>query len=194
MSDTNNYYDSPEAFPEEENKSNLILGIIGGAVGAVLGAAIWAAVTVITEYQIGIMAIGVGALTGLLVRALGKGESIIYGLIGAAFALIGCLLGNLFSVVFWAAGDFDMFFVILGELDFETITEVLLETFQPMDLLFYALALYQGFKIAMVTTDFHKPQVTTPGTQGNTIKGMAEDISPETQPDQNTRDNQPSEY
>ena len=41
------------------------------------------------------MAIGVGFLVGIAVKFFGKGKTPIYGIIGAAFALLGCAIGNL---------------------------------------------------------------------------------------------------
>ncbi|MGB3179768.1 MAG: hypothetical protein WBB45_00145 [Cyclobacteriaceae bacterium] len=72
--------------------------IIGGALGALIGAILWAVITVVTEYQIGYMAIGVGFVTGLLVRNMGKGLDQVFGIIGAAFALLGCFIGNYLSI------------------------------------------------------------------------------------------------
>jgi hypothetical protein len=59
-----------EADPFPEKK--LLLGGFAGLAAAILGAIIWAVVTVTTKYQIGYMAIGVGALVGFALR-IGKG-------------------------------------------------------------------------------------------------------------------------
>ncbi|MGK0390595.1 MAG: hypothetical protein ACI94Y_003353 [Maribacter sp.] len=56
-----------------------------------------------TEYQIGFMAIGVGILVGFDNKFAGKGIDSMFGIIGASFALFGCLLGNLFTIVGFAA-------------------------------------------------------------------------------------------
>ena len=77
---------------------SLVGAIIGGLLGAVIGAGAWAGITIATQYQIGFMAIGVGILVGWLVRKLGHGMTPAYGVIGAVFALLGCLAGNLLTV------------------------------------------------------------------------------------------------
>ena len=65
---------------------NLGLGLLGGVIGAALGALAWAAVTALTQFQIGWMSIGVGFLTGVGVRILGKGVDKVFGYVGAALA------------------------------------------------------------------------------------------------------------
>lgn len=55
------------------SKQSLFLAAAAGSLAAVVGAMLWAAVTVITNAQIGWMAIGVAALVGVVVRTLGRG-------------------------------------------------------------------------------------------------------------------------
>jgi hypothetical protein len=132
--------------------SNLVLGVIGGAAAAVIGAAIWAGITVATEYQIGYMAIGVGFLVGIAVRALGRGSTPPFGIVGGGFSLLGCALGNLLSVVGFLAAETDVdYFTTLGNLNVEVAVELMKLSFSPMDLLFYAIAAYFGFKVSMVS-------------------------------------------
>jgi len=45
---------------EARDNQNLSLGVGGGIAAAVVGAIIWAIITVVTGYQIGWMAVGVG--------------------------------------------------------------------------------------------------------------------------------------
>jgi hypothetical protein len=130
-------------------EQNLPVAVIGGFASAVAGAIIWAMITVATGYQIGYMAVGVGFLVGFAVRFSGKGLDNIYGIIGAAFALFGCLLGNFLSVVgFIAEAEGMDYFEVLTVLDFAFIPDLMIETFSPMDLLFYAIAVYEGYKFS----------------------------------------------
>ncbi|MHC4661204.1 MAG: hypothetical protein ACYS8W_05895 [Planctomycetota bacterium] len=133
-----------------EGEQNLVLGIIAGTVAMIVSAAIWAVITVVTEYQIGFMAIGVGALVGIAIRYAGKGVTPVFGIVGAGLALIGCLLGNLSYICYFAAeAEKVSFFQIMGSLTPSIIVELLKLTFHPIDLLFYGIAVYEGYRLAI---------------------------------------------
>ena len=132
-------------------RQSLPLAVIVGALSAGVGAALWAAVTVATKYQIGWMAVGVGFLVGFAVRFAGKGMTPVFGGVGAVFALLGCVGGNLLSAVGFISLESEMgFFEILMRLTPGVATEVLSVTFSPMDLLFYGIAVYEGYKFSFV--------------------------------------------
>lgn len=131
--------------------SNLPLGVVAGLGAAIVGAAIWAAITAATDYQIGFMAIGVGFLAGFAVRLVGKGAEPIFGIAGAVLALLGCALGNLLTVTWFYAQEQGVpFFPVLTSFDFALMIELMKLWFMPMDLLFYAIAAYCGFRYAFV--------------------------------------------
>lgn len=133
------------------DNQNLPLAVIGGAAASVLGAVIWAMITVWTHYQIGWMAIGVGFLVGYAVRIMGKGIDKSFGLIGAALALEGCLLGNLLMVCILVARQEGMALLeVFSRLSVPGVIALMRLTFQPMDLLFYAIALYTGYKVSFL--------------------------------------------
>ncbi len=132
-------------------RNNLILGAVGGAIAAIIGAAIWAGVTIATGWQIGFMAIGVGILVGFAVRLLGKGETQVFGIVGGVFALVGCVLGNLFTGMAVLAKEIDVpFMEVFLNFDYSAAPELLGAMFSPMDLLFYGIAVWEGFKFAIV--------------------------------------------
>jgi len=81
-----------------KSQQNLPLGIGAGVAAATLGATIWAVVTVLSGYQVGWMAVGIGFLVGFSLR-FGKGVEKIFGISGAILALFGCILGNFLSLV-----------------------------------------------------------------------------------------------
>lgn len=133
------------------SEQNLVLGIIGAVAAALIGATLWAVVTVMTGYQIGWMAVGVGFLVGLTVRALGKGVSQVFGLVGAVGALGGCVLGNLLSTCGFAAKEAGIPFMELVPavlLQPAAAAQLLQATFSPIDLLFYGIAVYEGYKFS----------------------------------------------
>lgn len=131
------------------SEQNLLFAVLAGIVGAILSAGAWAAVTVASGYQIGFMAIAVGAVVGVLVRVAGKGLDKQYGVIGAVLALIGCGLGNLLAVTGIMAQEFGLpFQEMLLSLDFGLAVEMMKATFSGMDVLFYGLAVYTGYRLS----------------------------------------------
>ena len=128
-------------------EQNLPLGIIGALIGAGLGAVGWALVTYFSKYQIGWLAIGIGFLVGFGNRFLGKGFDRIFGVVGGLIALLGVLLGNFLASIGFLANYFEVsFFEMLLGFNYAMIFQLLAETFNIMDLLFYGLAVYAGYR------------------------------------------------
>lgn len=130
-------------------EQNFPMGLIAGLIAAIVSAALWAAITVATKYQIGYMAIAVGFLVGYAMQYAGKGIDKMYGYTGAVLSLFGCLLGNFFSLVGFAAdsegvGYFEMFSMI----NYSAVPDAMMESFNAIDLLFYGLAIYEGYKFS----------------------------------------------
>ncbi|UCF69581.1 MAG: hypothetical protein JSV80_10600 [Acidobacteriota bacterium] len=130
-------------------EQNLPLGVLGGTSAALLGAVLWAAATVFSGWQIGWMAVGVGFLVGVSVKALGKGIDKAFGVAGAVLSLMGCLMGNLFAVCGFLSRQHGVPFIeILRSLDLSNIQELMIASFGPMDVVFYAIAVYEGYKLS----------------------------------------------
>ena len=130
-------------------EQSLSRALVGGLVGAAVGAGVWAGITVATGYQIGFMALGVGLLVGVLVRALGKGIDPVFGFVGGAFAILGCLTGNLLSGCSFLAVDQGIpFGTVVADLDPNMAWFILQVMFDPIDLLFYGIAIYEGYRFS----------------------------------------------
>lgn len=135
-----------ERYRTDQNYSKaLTVGILVGLIGALL----WGTITVATGYQIGYMAIAIGAGIGFAMRFIGKGIDPIFGITGGGIALLSCLLGNVFSIIGFVAAEeglsvLETFFLF----DYSLVFPLLQETFSPIDLLFYGIAAYAGFKYA----------------------------------------------
>jgi hypothetical protein len=128
-------------------EQNLGLGMIGGAAAGLVGAVLWAAVTYLTEYQIGWLALGVGILVGLGVRWLGKGIDRIFGIAGGVIALVSVVLGNFLTALGYVAKAYEIGFLqVLQQFDYSLTFELMKVTFTAMDLLFYGLAVYAGYR------------------------------------------------
>ena len=132
-----------------KSEQNLIFAIIAGGIAALLGACVWAAITVMTNYQIGWMAVGIGFLVGYAVKIFGKGIDKTFGIVGAVWSLVGCAAGNLLTVVGTIAKQQNIPIMnILEKLDAEIIASLMQATFNPMDVLFYGIAVYEGYRFS----------------------------------------------
>src|ERR1044071_6755372 len=141
---------APQSTIEQlDNQPSLLMGLIGGTVAMLISAIIWGVVSYVTNYQIGWMAIGVGFLVGIAVKFFGKGKSMMFGISSALLALIGCILGNL---IFYSgiiareesAAFLQVLFVLLSKP--AAAIEGFSIAFGFMDILFYVLAAYVGFR------------------------------------------------
>jgi len=133
-------------FLEEQNYPKAVLaGVVVGIIGAIL----WGAVTVSTGYQIGYMAIAIGFLVGISMRYAGKGMTPIFGITGGVIALISCALGNLFSIIGFMYGIETLAQIdVLFSIDYGQLIPIMKDTFNFMDLIFYAIATSAGYKYA----------------------------------------------
>ena len=130
---------------------NLPFGVVAGILAGLIGAVLWAVITVSTEYQIGYMAIGIGFLVGFGIRTFGKGIEPIFGILGAVVSLASCILGNLFTIVgFVSKEDGTNPLQMLGYIDYSVVPSVMIESFQPMDILFYGIAVWAGYKYSFL--------------------------------------------
>jgi hypothetical protein len=147
--------------PKLETDQSLLLGIFGGLGGMVIGAVLWAVITLVTDYQIGWMAVGVGFLVGAGVRFLGRGTSNSFQVVGGALALIGCLLGNLLTVLVMASQEFAIPLLdLLTNLSIGLVFELMKATFSPIDLLFYGFAIWSGYRYSRAQVA--NPQASRP--------------------------------
>jgi hypothetical protein len=134
-----------DLFPEKK----LLLGSFAALAAAIIGAIIWAVVTVTTKYQIGFMAVGVGAFVGFALRIGNGGRT--FGILGAFLALFGCILGNYFSLIALAAAELHVpFFTLLSNTDTAKVISAMWEDFISTSFLFYAIAAYEGYKFSAI--------------------------------------------
>lgn len=131
-------------------EQNLPAAIITGFLSSIVGAGIWAFITIETGFQFGFMAVIIGAIVGFVVRTFGKGITKKFGCIGAAFSLFGCILGNIFSFTALIANHYSIgFWVIFSQLNFNLIWQMMVDWFSLIDLLFYAIAIIEGYRFAL---------------------------------------------
>lgn len=129
------------------SQSNIIMGLIGGAVAALVGAGVWATIAYLTGYEIGWIAIGVGALVGIAVRVMGKGDTPAFGVLAALLALAGCVLGRLMAIWLVFANEYDL---PLGQvIENISVIDALKRTASPIDAVFLIIALVVGYQVAV---------------------------------------------
>ncbi len=134
-----------------EAGENLPLGFMAGLVAAGVGAGLWALVTIITTFRTGWMAVGVGFLVGWAVRTGGKGTHRAFGITGAALALGGCAAGNLLAMIVIAARHFEVpLLTVFARLTPDLVYGLMQMTFKPIDVLFYGIAIYEGYRFSML--------------------------------------------
>ena len=135
-------------------EQNLPMGITAGAVVGIIGAVLWAAITAATNYQIGYMALAIGAGVGFGVRYGGNGIDPVFGYAGAGLAILSCVLGNFLSVMAVLADSEGLGYIeILFAFDYSYFFDLMSETFSPIDLLFYGIAGWEGYKFAFRVLD-----------------------------------------
>lgn len=128
---------------------NFPYAIVGGILAILVGAVLWAFITISINFQIGFMAIGVGALIGLAVQFFGLGTEKKFGVLAAVLSFFGCLFGNLLSQVAFIAQEQSMSYLeTLSYLNPKLIGNILIETFSFIDLIFYGFAISAGYALA----------------------------------------------
>ncbi|MDQ2177363.1 hypothetical protein [Marinifilum sp. D714] len=130
-------------------EQNLPMAIVAGSFVGIVGAILWGMITVATNYQIGYMALAIGAGVGFSMRYTGKGMDQVFGISGGIIAILSCVLGNFFSIIGYVANAEGLTLMqTLVMFDYSLTLDVMMETFSVMDILFYGIAGYEGYKFA----------------------------------------------
>lgn len=135
------------------DNQNFGAALAGGFLGAVIGAVLWALITVATNFEIGWEAVGVGFLVGFGVRILGHGIDPQFGYAGAVLSLFGIALGNVLTGMLIVSKSQSIPFTELAShMDPKFAWVLLTAGLSPIDLLFYGLGVYYGYRYS-----FHRP-------------------------------------
>ena len=134
---------------EVRDRQNYSLALLAAIVAAAAGAAAWAAMTVWSEKEYALLAIGIGFLVGFSVRLAGRGIDKPFGVIGALFAFLGVVAGKIGTMVVLLSQKLD---ISIGQalriLNADIVMNFLKETFSVIDILFYIAAIFVGYKYA----------------------------------------------
>ena len=123
--------------------------VAAGTAAALIGATGWAIIVSVSGYEVGIAAIGIGFLVG---QAMGSTASTSKALppIGAVLALVGCLLGNAFAdahALGKAVGTSTAHVLHRMVVDPALAGDVFKAGFEVFDVVFWAIAAFQGYKL-----------------------------------------------
>jgi len=137
---------------ERYTSSALAPGIAGGLVGALVGGLAWALLVILTEYEIGIAAWGIGFVAGFLVlRFAGGAKGTPLQIVAVLSSLLGIVLGKYISYAyFFKQAVEDRFDVEVSYFDseiFRAFRENLTDIFGGFDLLWAALAVMTAWRL-----------------------------------------------
>ena len=136
--------------PVTESPRPLALAIAAGIVAAVVGGVVWGLIVKWTDYEVGIVAWGIGLVSGAAVAlAAGRARGPVLQAIAVASALLGILLGKYLSYAFVLQEQAKEVGVELGLFSTEIrdfFREDLGSVFGLFDVLFVGLAVYTAWR------------------------------------------------
>ena len=151
MTDSDDRYAFPEGSPLTEPSSSLLPAIGAGLVAALVGGIAWGLIVKLSNYEIGIVAWGIGFIAGtaVVVASRGaKGRSL--QVIAVVAALLGVLLGKYLSYAFALQEDAEAAGVSIGLVSgdmFRFFREDLGDIFDLFDLLWVGFAVFTAWRI-----------------------------------------------
>jgi hypothetical protein len=128
---------------------NIVPAVLAGLIAAIIGAAIWMGITVATGFHVGYVALGVGALVGYAVRVGGNGTTMIYGIVGAIFTFLGCLAGEVLSVLEKSTSAQQGLFDLVRTTDLVALISNIFAHTDPIMYLIYAIGIFEGYKFSI---------------------------------------------
>ena len=120
-------------------------GCVGGALAALACTLAAGGTAVLTGYWYGFLSIGIGFVVASAVRKLGRGNNVLFGIIGATWSLLGCLGAyHLASVIVMARmADVSLLEFIQS---IESWSSFMKQAIGPKDFVFHALAALIGYR------------------------------------------------
>src|SRR3954468_15655944 len=139
---------------EEERYAGSALGpgIAGGLIAAVVGGSLWGLIVILSDYEIGIAAWGIGFLAGFaIVRFAGGAKGTPLQVVAVVSSLLGIVIGKfVWYAYFFKQTVSDRFDVDISYLDseiFRAFRENLSDIFGGFDLLWAALAVMTAWRL-----------------------------------------------
>ena len=140
---------APLSVAQIRANQNFALAVPAGLVAALAGAILWAGVVYFTHVKLGLIVVAVGVLVGYAIRAAGNGVDQKFGILGGACAALGWALGTaLTDVAFLAQGAGRSALDVVQALSASQISALMARAADPMDLVFLAIAVWEGYKFS----------------------------------------------
>jgi hypothetical protein len=128
---------------------NLFLGVLAGVIAAAVGAGIWMGITVATGFQVGYVALGIGALVGFAIRYAGNGTSVVYGILGAILTFLSCLTGQALAEIQSLTSAQVSFMDALKAVDLSALVTHIVTGSSPITYLIYGIGIFEGYKLSI---------------------------------------------
>lgn len=136
--------------------STVLSAAVCGLIGALVGAAVWAGFAIAADMSIGVIAVLVGALTGVGVNAgAGLERRPALQLLASGLAVIGLVAAKyiVFAYAVVKVGHArGMSVGYFGNLTVGAFAHALVNTFRPLDALWLVLAIGAAYRTTRVTT------------------------------------------
>ncbi len=151
-----------------ENSGSLPLGLVGGLVAAIAGGVVWSLVLILLDYELGIVAWGIGFVCAFGVVTLGGGRGLPMQAVAIVTSIVGILIGKYGMFYYYLKQN------VAEEYGLEAAATVTLYSTKVMiifaeelgsmvggyDLLWVALAVGTAWKVAGANTS--APETTKP--------------------------------
>lgn len=132
----------------EKKGPNVLGGIIGATVGAIIGIAVWTLFAVLTERNIGYIAIAIGLAVGFFAKKMSKQPHHIVTIYACIVSVVAIILGNVVTVVYFVAKLAGMdFFEVISLLDYVEVVKSIISEMNFVDLSFMAIAVATAYNI-----------------------------------------------
>ncbi|MNN23827.1 hypothetical protein D3C81_1372350 [compost metagenome] len=127
-----------------EQKSNVGLSVVAALIAAIVGGAVWALIVILTNYEIGIVAWGIGGLTAYGTAMFAKKITPIHQIVAVLASLIGILLGKYVAFSYIVHQGYSGMF---DSGTFSLFSENITLMFGAMDIIFILLAVATAWQL-----------------------------------------------
>lgn len=132
-------------------EKNYVIPLVGAFLGILLSGAIWGGIAIATDYEVGYVALATGALTGFLVAIFAKRNiNFIHQLYAVVGSIFGIFLGKYIAISYFANQLYDTGY--FNSEIWAAYKESIISTLEPMDYLFFVLAIVTAWQFTKTTS------------------------------------------